>query len=256
MTEPARILIVDDDESMNKTMSLVLKRKGYDVATAFNGLDAIEKVRSEPFDIIFMDIKMPVMDGVETFEKIREIRPDAAVMMMTAYSVEDLIQKALREGAFGIIYKPLDIEKTLATIEDVKKKNEGMLIMVVDDDPGTTSSLRAILENKGHRVGIASTGEQALEMAEEKVYDIIFIDMKLPTINGLQTYLNIKKINPRVIAVMITAYRQEMASLTDTATRESAYSVLYKPFDMESLIKIVDEIGKKKRNTPDKPTET
>lgn len=256
MTEPARILIVDDDESMNKTMSLVLKRKGYDVATAFNGLDAIEKVRSEPFDIIFMDIKMPVMDGVETFEKIREIRPDAAVMMMTAYSVEDLIQKALREGAFGIIYKPLDIEKTLATIEDVKKKNEGMLIMVVDDDPGTTSSLRAILENKGHRVGIASTGEQALEMAEEKVYDIIFIDMKLPTINGLQTYLNIKKINSRVIAVMITAYRQEMASLTDTATRESAYSVLYKPFDMESLIKIVDEIGKKKRNTPDKPTET
>jgi two-component system response regulator HydG len=253
MTEPARILIVDDDESMNKTMSLVLKRKGYDVAISYNGPDAIEKVRSQPFDIIFMDIKMPVMDGVETFEKIRAIRPDAVVMMMTAYAVEDLIQKALREGAYGIIYKPLDIEKIVAAIEEVKKKNEGMLIMVVDDDPSTTSSLRAILENKGHRVGIASNGEQALEMAQEKLHDIIFIDMKLPTINGLQTYLNIKKINPKVIAIMITAYRQEMASLTDTATRESAYSVLYKPFDMESLLKIVDEIGKKKHNTPTEP---
>jgi two-component system response regulator HydG len=252
MTEPARILIVDDDESMNKTMSLVLKRKGYDVAISYNGPDAIEKVRSQPFDIIFMDIKMPVMDGVETFEKIREIRPDAVVMMMTAYAVEDLIQKALREGAYGIIYKPLDIEKIVAAIEDVKKKNEGMLIMVVDDDPGTTFSLRVILENKGHRVGIASTGEQALEMAQEKLYDIIFIDMKLPMINGLQTYLNIKKINPTVIAVMITAYRQEMSELIDTATRESAYSVLYKPFDMESLLKIVDEIGKKKTNTHNK----
>lgn len=249
MTKPARILIVDDDESMNKTMALVLRRKGYDVAISYNGPDAIEKVRSQPFDIIFMDIKMPVMDGVETFEKIREIRPEAVVMMMTAYAVEDLIQKALREGAYGIIYKPLDIQKTLVAIEEVKLKNEGMLIMVVDDDPGTTSSLRAILENKGHRVGIASTGEQAIEMAKEKMHDIIFVDMKLPTMNGLQTYLGIKKINPNVIAVMITAYRQEMASLTDTAIKESAYSVLYKPFDMESLLKIVDEIGKKKNNT-------
>ena len=169
MPVPARILIVDDDESMNKTMSLVLKRKGYDVAVSLNGADAIEKVRFQPFDIIFMDIKMPVMDGVETFEKIRAIRPDAVVMMMTAYAVEDLIQKALREGAYGIIYKPLDIEKTIAAIENVKKKNEGMLILVVDDDPGTSSSLQVILENKGHRVGIDSTGEQDLLMAKEKL---------------------------------------------------------------------------------------
>ncbi|MHB8052281.1 MAG: response regulator [Methanoregula sp.] len=253
MTVPARILIVDDDESMNKTMSLVLKRKGYDVAISYNGPDAIEKVRSQPFDLIFMDIKMPVMDGVETFEKIKKIRPDAIVMMMTAYAVEDLIQKALREGAYGIIYKPLDIEKTLAAIEEIKRKNEGMLIMVVDDDPGITSSLRVILENKGHRVGIASTGEQALKMAQEKLFDTIFIDMKLPPMNGLQTYLAIKKINPGVIAVMMTGYGQEMSELIDAATKESAYSVLYKPFDMESLLKIVDEIWKKKRTTPAEP---
>ncbi len=253
MTVIARILIVDDDESLNKSMALVLRRKGYDVAISYNGPEAIGKVRSQPFDIIFMDIKMPVMDGVETFEKIREIRPDAVVMMMTAYAVEDLIQKALREGAYGIIYKPLDIEKTLAAIEEVKRKNEGMLIMVVDDDPAITSSLRVILENKGHRVGIASTGEQALQMAQEKLYDTIFIDMKLPTINGLQTYLAIKKINPGVIAVIMTGYRQETAALVEIATKESAYSVLYKPFDMESLLKIVDEIGKKKHTTHAEP---
>lgn len=253
MERPARILIVDDDPSMNRTMSLVLKRKGYDVAVASSGPDAIEKVRQEPFDIIFMDIKMPVLDGVETFERIKEIRSDAVVIMMTAYAVEDLIQKALREGAYGIIYKPLDIEKTVASIEGVQKKKEGMFIMVVDDDPGTTSSLRAILHNKGHDVAIASTGEEAIEVARGRKHDIIFLDMKLPTINGLQTYLEIKKINPGVTAVMITAYREEMGELTEYAMKESAYSILYKPFDMESLLKIVDEIGREKRNRNESP---
>lgn len=248
----SRILIVDDDVSMNKTMSMILKRKGYAVSTAINGPDAIEMVRAEPFDIIFMDIRMPVMDGVETFEKIREIRPDAVVMMMTAYAVEELIQRALQEGAYGIIYKPLDIEKTLLTIEEVKKKKEGMLIMVVDDEPGIAKTLRAILENKGHHVGIASNGEEAIGIAKEKLHDILFIDMKLPTINGLQTYLEIKKIYPEVIAVMMTGYRQEMAELTDRATKESAYAVLYKPFDMECLLKIVDEISERKQNDQSK----
>jgi len=62
-------------------------------------------------------------------------------------------------------------------------------------------------------------------------------------------YLAIKKINPGVIAVIMTGYRQETAALVDIATKESAYSVLYKPFDMETLLKIVDEIWKKKRTT-------
>jgi two-component system response regulator HydG len=243
----ASVLIVDDDASMSRTMSLVLARKGYEVSTAPDGPTAIGMVKDRPFDIIFMDIKMPVMDGVEAFEKIKVIRPDAVVVMMTAYALEDLVQKALREGAYDIIYKPLDIGKVFGTIEEVKARGEGMLVMVVDDDPGTLKSLGMILKNKGHRVGTAVTGEEAIAMAKEKRYDIIFIDLKLPTINGLQTYLAIREVDPRVVAVMMTAYRQEMGALAETAVAESAYSVLYKPLDMEILLKMVDEMGKRKR---------
>lgn len=241
------ILIVDDDVSMSRTMALVLKRKGYNVTVADSGPDAIQKVKDNPYDMIFMDIKMPEMNGVEAFEQIQKIRPDAVVMLMTAFAFEDLIQKALNEGAYGVIYKPLDIDKVIEEIEGVGKNKGGMLILVVDDDPETKTTLKHILTMKGHQVGIAATGEEALIMAQEKAYDIIFIEMKLPTINGLQTYLALKKVHPGIIAVFITPYQEETAPLVERGLAESAHSVLYKPFDMESLLKIVDEIWEKKK---------
>jgi len=247
MTDIMSILIVDDDVSMSRTMALVLKKKGYNVTVANSGQEAIMMVRDRSFDMIFMDIRMPGMNGVEAFEEIRRVRPDAVVMMMTAFAVEDLVQKALNEGAYGIIYKPMDIDKIIAAIENVQKKNEGMLIMVVDDDPGITKTLRSILSMKGHRVGIATTGEEALGLAKGKNYDVIFIDMKLPTIDGLQTYRALRKVQPEIIAVLITAYKEETAPLVERALGESAHTILFKPFDMEALLKIVDQIWERKK---------
>lgn len=229
-------------------MSLILERKGYDVTTAKDGPEAIEKVRKRPFGIIFMDIKMPLMDGVEAYKRIKKIRSEAVVIMMTAYAVEDLVAEALKEGAYGIVYKPLDIEKVAALIKRVKEAKNGALILVVDDDPNTCIILKNILIKRGYRVGIAYTGEEAIAMARERVYDIFFIDMKLPTINGLETYLAIKEIKPDAVAIMITAYRQEMADLVEEALQNSAYTYLYKPLDIEKVLALVREImGKKQK---------
>lgn len=247
MKEKASILIVDDNISLCKTMSFILGRKGYRVATAKDGPEAIAIAEERPFDMIFMDIKMPVMDGVETYKRIKKIRPGAVVIMMTAYAVENLVQEALEEGAYGIIYKPLDIEKVVAVIERATEAKKGALILVVDDDPATCITLRNVLTRRSYRVGVAATGEAAIAMAREKAYDIIFIDMRLPSINGLETYLAIKQINPEAVAVMMTAYRQEMTELVEEALKNDAYTCLYKPLDMESLLRLVDEICARKR---------
>jgi len=247
MGEPASILIVDDNVSQCKTMSFVLERKGYIVALANDGPEALEKVEDKPFDIILMDIKMPLMDGVETYRRIKKIRPEAVVIMMTAYAVEDLVQQALEEGAYGIVYKPLDIERVIAIIKEARTAREGALVLVVDDDPGTCITLRNILARKSYEVGVAHTGEEAIAMAQEAAYDIILVDVKLPTINGLETYLAIREINPQVVAIMITGYRQEVADLVEEALRNHAYTCLYKPLDMEELLGLVDEIRKRKR---------
>ena len=125
MENQSHILIVDDNISLCKTMSFVLERKGYAVSTANSGREAIEKVQERPFDLIFMDVKMPHMDGVETYRRIKEIKPGAMVMMMTAYAVEDLVQEALQEGTYGIVYKPVDIKKLVAIIEEARQARQG-----------------------------------------------------------------------------------------------------------------------------------
>ena len=247
MNQKANILIVDDNIGLCKTMSFVLKRKGHVVTTAKDGPEAIARVQESPFDMIFLDIKMPLMDGVETYRRIRKMRTGAVVMMMTGYAVEDLIQEALKEGAYGIIYKPFDIEKMLTIIEEATKTKNGTLILVVDDDPGTCTTFRNILRKRGYAVGIAYTGEEAIAMAREKAHEIIFIDLKLPTINGLETYLAIKEVNPEAVAIMVTAYRQEMADLVEAALQSSAYACLYKPLDMAEVLKLVDELLARKR---------
>lgn len=246
MTQKAKILIVDDNLSLCKTMSFVLNRKGYDVSTANDGFEAIDRVKNEFFDIIFMDIKMPVLNGVETYKKIREVNDKIITIMMTAYAVDDLIQDALKEGAYGIIYKPLDFENIVSLIENSKDTEQGGLILIVDDDPGTCSTLKNILIKKGYEVSISNTGEDAIKIVLEKPFDLIFIDMKLPTLNGLETFLALKKINPKIVAIMITAYSQEMDELVQDAIDKNAYTCLNKPIDIEVMLELIDEVLKKK----------
>ena len=121
MPEGSRILIVDDNASFRQSLSLILRCKGYSVITAGGGEEAIETVAQNSFRVTLMDVRMPRINGLEAFRRIREIRPKAVVMMMTAYAVEDLVQAALREGAWGVLYKPLDIEKVLALVERARR---------------------------------------------------------------------------------------------------------------------------------------
>ena len=244
MTEKGSVLIVDDNVSLLKTMFLVMKKKGYACTTASDGLQATQLVQERPFDVVFMDVKMPLMDGVETYRRVKKIRPGMAVIMMTAYAVEDLIQDALREGAFGVIYKPFDFDKIVSLIDEARESRKSAMIMVVDDDNNTCTTIHNILTKKGYRVGIANTGEQAISMIRENGYDVLIIDMKLPTINGLETFLAIREINPEAVAIMTTAYRLEMDDLVKHAIDEGAIACIYKPIDMDEMLEIIDRVTK------------
>ena len=119
MDRTANILVVDDNSSLSRSMSLVLERKGYTVTMARDGPEAIQRVRERPFDILFIDIKMPGLNGVQTHKWIKKIRPETVAMMMTAYAVEELVKEALRNCAYTCLSKPLDMDQVLSLVEEI-----------------------------------------------------------------------------------------------------------------------------------------
>ncbi len=238
-----KILIVDDNKEFCMSMTDILEAKGYEVESENSGAQAIAKVKEKSFDVILMDIKMPVMNGVEAFKQIKKISPRTAVIMITAYSLEDLIKVSLQEGAFGVLRKPLDIDKLIEQIELAKER--GMLILVTDDDANTRETFKDVLETKGYKVSTAATSEEAIELSKKRPNDILFMDMKLPALNGLETYLAIKEINPRIIAVIITGYYEEMKDLVNKALEKGVYTFLKKPLDMDKVLVLIEEIRKK-----------
>ena len=239
----SNVLVVDDLRNIRLTLGGILEDEGHNVVTVEDGYQAIEAVKKTHFDAIFMDIRMPGINGVQTFREVKKIDPEAAVIMMTAYSVEDLVKEALEEGAYAIVYKPFDIDKIIALIEELLR--EKILILVVDDQFADRETLKTILEDKGYRVATASDGAEAIEMAKERHYDIIFLDVRLPDINGVELFEQVKKIDPEVTVIMMTGYTAE-EDLVKRVESAGAYTCLYKPFDMEKVLTLVEAIAKEK----------
>ncbi|MBL7178052.1 MAG: response regulator [Desulfobacteraceae bacterium] len=244
MSKNLKILVVDDNEEFCMNVKDILELKDYAVATAFDGFKALDQVKGNGFDLILMDIKMPVMDGVDTFKKIKEIAPTTPVIMITAYAVEDLIREALKEGAFAALKKPLDFDGLLDIIDRVI--SDGALLLVVDDDEDLCRNMKDVLEDKRYRVTVAYDGETAIQKARENPFDIMLIDMKLPTLNGLETYLAVRDIRPNMVAIIITGYSMQMGDLVEQAFKGGAYTCLEKPIDMEELLSLLGKIEEEK----------
>ncbi len=118
----ANILIVDDLRSMRLTLGGVLEDERHNVVVVENGYQAIEAVENTHFAAVFMDIKMPGINGVETFREVKKLDPEIAVIMMTGYSVEDLIKTALEEGAYTCLHKPFDMEKVIGIVDNIVRE--------------------------------------------------------------------------------------------------------------------------------------
>lgn len=105
------VLIVDDEENVRRLLSAVLTREGYTVATAVNGLDGLEKIKQLKPKLVLMDIRMPELDGMDTFKQLRKLNYDMPVILMTAFAAVDTAVEAIKLGAFDYVIKPFDIEE-------------------------------------------------------------------------------------------------------------------------------------------------
>lgn len=117
-----KILIIDDERSIRNSLKEILADEGYEVDVAENGLQGVEMVDKEKYNIIFCDIKMPEMDGIEVLDKLIQMGVDSAVVMISGHGDIDTAVECIKKGAFDFIRKPLDLNRILITIKNATDK--------------------------------------------------------------------------------------------------------------------------------------
>ncbi|RMD69088.1 MAG: sigma-54-dependent Fis family transcriptional regulator [Bacteroidetes bacterium] len=120
---PVKILIVDDEKSIRRTLREILEFEKYEVDEAADGLECLVKVKRTRYDVIILDIKMPKMDGMEALERIQGLAPDTPVIMISGHATIDTAVEAVKRGAFDFISKPPDLNRVLITIRNALDKS-------------------------------------------------------------------------------------------------------------------------------------
>ncbi len=117
-----KILVIDDERSIGNSLKEILADEGYDVDVAENGVQGCEMVEKEKYRVIFCDIKMPEMDGMEVLDKLTEMGIDSAVIMISGHGDIDTAVECIKRGAFDFIQKPLDLNRIFITIKNATEK--------------------------------------------------------------------------------------------------------------------------------------
>jgi two-component system response regulator (stage 0 sporulation protein F) len=112
-----RILIVDDQRGVRALLQLAFQEEGYQVATAVNGKDALRQVERWRPDVVVMDVRMPIMSGLEALPRIKALAPQTAVIIMSAYVDGMALSEVWRLGASDFIYKPFDLDELKAKVK-------------------------------------------------------------------------------------------------------------------------------------------
>ena len=239
-----KILVVDDDQRIVKTTCDILKIKGHEPVAANSGEEGVEQVRKEVPDCVLMDIKMPGINGVEALKQMKQIAPALPVVLVSAYATDDLLEEAKRAGAYAILSKPLNFPMILSFLSLLRKEES---VLVVDDDPGFCRTLKDILTLKGLNVETETDPQNVLGHLDNNYkLAIVLLDLKLGEVNGVDVLKNIQLKYPGKPVVLITGYRKEMADSIEQARSIGAYTCLYKPFEMDDLFRLIEEIRLKK----------
>jgi two-component system nitrogen regulation response regulator GlnG len=117
MTRPLNILVLDDDAENANSLAELFEMDDHKVIVAYNGEEAIEAFSLNHVDVGFFDVMMPGKNGVDSFIEIKRAHPAAKVYFMTGYSADDLLRKAIENGAMGVFGKPVDLPKVLDVID-------------------------------------------------------------------------------------------------------------------------------------------
>lgn len=266
--EDMTVLIVDDDPIARDHAQLILEKVGVITETAENGLQALEMVklrhaRREPYNLILVDWKMPEIDGIETTRMIRDaIGHESAIIILTAYRWDDILDEAVQAGVDSFLPKPLfaaaimdefktAVKKKKLSEQDGQTKTDlrGRRVLLAEDMAINAEIMKMVLEMREIKADHAVNGRIAVELFTshpEGYYDAILMDMRMPEMDGLEATRAIRASNRAdaktvpIIALTANAFDEDVqrsmqAGLNAHLSKPVQPEVLFET--LESLIK-------------------
>lgn len=154
----ARILVVDDERSIRNTLKDILEFESHQVTLAEDGMSALSILKEHEFDLLFSDIKMPQMDGIELLDQVRISKPELPVIMISGHGTIEVAVDAIKRGAYDFIIKPIDLNRLMVAVRNALDKKE----LVV-----TTNILKKRVERSYQMVGQSDKIKQVRDMIDK-----------------------------------------------------------------------------------------
>ena len=264
--DPVDVLIIDDDEVMLETAVDTLESLGANTEQAQSGLEALGMIErrhrsGKDYDVVIVDWKMPEVDGLETIKRIRsEIETNIPILLVSAYDWSDIEDKAKEAGAIGFVSKPLfrstlydkinnliGKESKSLEPEDDYSDLQGMHILVAEDNDINWEIISAMLSMFGIETDRAENGKVCVDKisaAEKGSYDLIFMDIQMPEMNGLDATRTIRKSKDSwtasipIVAMTADAFSENVTECLNAGMNGH----IAKPVDIKLVIKEIRRI--------------
>ncbi len=261
------VLVVDDDPVACEHAKLVLEKIGISCELAYSGMEALDMVnlrhaRSIPYNLILVDLKMPDMDGVETAREIRKIiGHESAIIIITAYRWDDVLEDAIKAGVDSFIAKPLFANNIIEEFRSaLRKRNsgkppapktvlKGRHVLLAEDVPINAEIMTMVLSMKEITCDYAENGRIAVDKfieSKEGYYDAILMDIRMPEMDGLEATTIIRDLDRNdaksipIIALTANAFDEDVKR----SLQAGMNAHLSKPIDNDALFAALENLIK------------
>nr|WP_225937713.1 response regulator [Myxococcus sp. RHSTA-1-4] len=234
---PARILLVDDEESLRITLAANLELEGHTVLEAASAEDALKLLSEQSVDVVLTDIRMPGLHGVDLLRRIKQDRPDMPVVLMTAFTAEELVDDALAEGAFTVLPKPFDVAHALDTILRAVRAPQ---ILVVDDTEPVARAMVRALSTVGLRARAVYSGEEALTSLRSGLYDVCVLDLVMPEMSGPELVTKVREADLSVAVIAMSGH--VVPEMLRRVAAQGAVVCMTKPVPLRELVQAIARV--------------
>lgn len=227
---PHLVLIVDDDSSLRSAVAINMQVAGYEVLEAADGVEALEQLRlRDDIHLVICDIVMPKMNGADFLEQARTIRPHLPFIMITGYSANELMGKALRNGAYTVLSKPFD-PRALLTIAG--RAITAPIVLVVNS-AAEAASIAARLDRCCIRTHIAPSPEAVITALADRNVDVVIADIEGRDLSALD---DVSRLRPDIRLIMLV---NSDARPPKARTNAKVFTYIQKPVVTDHLIQIL-----------------